>query len=45
MAAETKDQALDLVAAIFVRAGARVPDHAKPATDDAPFALPQGQAA
>ena len=25
MAAETKDQALDLVAAIFVRAGERVP--------------------
>ncbi len=25
MAADTKDQALDLVAAIFVRAGARLP--------------------
>lgn len=27
MAAETKEQALDLVAAMFTRAGARLPSH------------------
>lgn len=39
MAAETKDQALDLVAAIFVRAGERVPRRSE--VDFRPQHLPQ----
>lgn len=45
MTAETKEQALDLVAAIFVRAGERVPHRIRQAAHPAPVEQIEREAA